>query len=224
MKNAFRLKGEQWIKSQEKRELDMTMAVSVLPLAVPIGSTAIVLSRLIDGKGAIFSHERIRPDGDTMMIHKIRTMREKTEDDEGQSPLSRITWFGGKLRPLAIDEIPQLVHILQGSMSVVGPRLLMQETISDMQAAVPRDVYDEWLESYCHSKPGGISSFHIANRTSRYNEAELAQKAHMDIEDFKNASFRHDVFLVRKAVSMGLRQLTADKSQIAAAETKTGNT
>jgi hypothetical protein len=76
-----------------------------------------------------------------------------------------------------------------------------------MEAHLPRDIYEEWLYVYRTSRPGGISSYNISVRGVIDFENTAAQKALMDIADFKNASLSHDIKLMQSAARMGLDML-----------------
>src|SRR5579871_437152 len=110
MAKISNLKGERWVTSREKREIDIALALASLPLALPIGALALGTSRLVDGKGAWFTQQR-RGQGETLLtLSKIRTMK----GHNGSPATGRqdeITRFGSLLRPIGIDEIPQLINV-----------------------------------------------------------------------------------------------------------------
>jgi lipopolysaccharide/colanic/teichoic acid biosynthesis glycosyltransferase len=196
--------GEDWINSRQKRAMDICVATSLLPVALPVGAIALGLNRVIDGEDVIFRQTRIGQGGEPFVISKIRTMR-APDPLEADNPKDRITWFGGKLRRLCIDEIPQIKNVLDGSMSLVGPRLAREAYIQKMEAALPRNSFDEWLDAYYRSIPGGVSSFGIACRSDLEGEPTYLEKAHLDLRDFHNASARYDFGLLRQASRIGSR-------------------
>ncbi len=210
-----RLTGERWVVSDEKRALDIVMASSLLPIATTIGVAALGLSRVIDGEGALFRQERLGQNRKTLIVNKVRTMKDASANADG-SIRKEVTRLGRVLRPLAIDEIPQLANVLEGSMSMVGPRVITENAMAEVQQATDRNLYDEWLEAYYASRPGGFSSNFIEHRLHGNSHAEqsLIQRAQLDIEDFKNASLQYDLGIMKKAVGVGLALLLNRGEQI----------
>jgi lipopolysaccharide/colanic/teichoic acid biosynthesis glycosyltransferase len=97
-------------------------------LSAPVWAAAAVLIRLEDGGPVFFRQERVGRNGATFQVLKFRSMVVDAERDHG--PLqaaagdSRVTRIGRLMRATAMDELPQLVNILKGDMSFVGPRAL----------------------------------------------------------------------------------------------------
>lgn len=206
MRNVFRLQGEDWVTSPYKRNLDVALTLGISPLAIPVGLTALALTRILDGDDTIFRQTRYgggRADG--FIVRKITSMRETPESAGIRVP----TPFGAKMRPVAVDEIPQLINVLEGTMSLVGPRAQSANVRANMQAALDRNTYDEWLNVVELSRPGGFSSFGINIRQPE-TERGFITKARMDIADFHNASLKHDVAIIRRAARTAIGVLTPD--------------
>jgi lipopolysaccharide/colanic/teichoic acid biosynthesis glycosyltransferase len=202
-----RLEGERWVTSDEKRALDILLASSLVPAAVLIGGVALTASRVMDGPNPLVYQERIGRGLEPFLVRKIRSMEPTEPSRQVVRTDSKITKLGRLIRPFAIDEIPQLYNMIEGSMSMFGPRAYPQETLDGMEAHLPRDIYEEWLYVYRTSRPGGISSYNISVRGVIDFENTAAQKALMDIADFKNASLSHDIKLMQSAARMGLDML-----------------
>lgn len=107
-----------------KRLFDLVAASILLFLTWPIILVAYLLACLDTGTSGLFRQERIGMHGRSFRIYKIRTMRDDhtitttvTSADD-----ARITSIGGFLRRAKVDELPQLLNVLQGEMSFVGPR------------------------------------------------------------------------------------------------------
>jgi lipopolysaccharide/colanic/teichoic acid biosynthesis glycosyltransferase len=105
------------------RARDILVAVVGLALAMPLIGAAAIAIVVTSGPPILFRQERVGQHGETFRIHKLRTMRRAP----GGSLVSaasdpRITHIGKYLRATKIDELPQLIDVLQGHMSVVGPR------------------------------------------------------------------------------------------------------
>jgi len=101
-----------------KRLLDVVLALSGLVIFSPLLLTIMALIILDDGPPVIFSQERIGLNLRSFTLLKLRSMR-----------YGRITRVGRWIRRTGLDEIPQFVNVLSGSMSMVGPRPLIREDI-----------------------------------------------------------------------------------------------
>jgi len=108
-----------------ERALDVALAVTAFVLALPVIGVAALAIRL-NSDGPVFHHGvRVGRNGSLFRIHKLRTMRAESEGagpavTAGDDP--RITEVGRVLRRTKLDELPQLVNVLKGDMSLVGPR------------------------------------------------------------------------------------------------------
>ena len=106
-----------------RRAFDLSVAGLILVLSSPIWLVAYVLVRLDSPGPGLYTAERIGRDGVPFTMYKFRTMRSDafgaaiTARDD-----ARVTRVGGWLRAVKIDELPQLLNVLRGEMSLVGPR------------------------------------------------------------------------------------------------------
>ena len=111
-----------------KRTIDIVGAILALLLmiAIPILIVIPIIIRLTSKGPAIFTQDRTGKDGKTFKIYKFRTMRipEESLDANGEMlpPEERITKVGKFLRKTSLDEVTQVFNILNGTMSIVGPR------------------------------------------------------------------------------------------------------
>lgn len=109
-----------------KRALDVSVsAVALVALAIPFGIIALAIK--LDSRGpAFFRQERIGRGGRSFGLWKLRTMTETrvspTAPDVMHKDDARITCVGRVMRSLGLDELPQLLNVLGGEMSLVGPR------------------------------------------------------------------------------------------------------
>ena len=87
-----------------------------------------LLVRLIHGSPILFKHKRPGYKGKPFTLYKFRTITNETDSEGALLPdEKRLTWFGKLLRSTSLDELPELINILRGEMSIIGPRpLLMQ--------------------------------------------------------------------------------------------------
>jgi lipopolysaccharide/colanic/teichoic acid biosynthesis glycosyltransferase len=140
--------------SLQKRVLDLLSASALLILFLPVWLVVPILIKFDSPGPVIYRHRRIGKNGQTFYILKFRSMVDgaheylhqknpkllkqfkagdwKLKDDP------RITRLGKILRSITVDEFPQLINVLRGEMSLVGPRAYMQEEINDQIKNIPK--------------------------------------------------------------------------------------
>jgi exopolysaccharide biosynthesis polyprenyl glycosylphosphotransferase len=120
--------------------MDLAIAVPLLLLSSPILLITALLIRLESPGPVIYRQERVGLDGRSFTILKFRSMR---ADAERAGPTwaaksdSRVTRIGGFIRKVRIDELPQLMNILRGDMSVVGPRPERPHFVAQLSREIP---------------------------------------------------------------------------------------
>jgi lipopolysaccharide/colanic/teichoic acid biosynthesis glycosyltransferase len=125
-----------------KPVLDCWLALILFVLSGPVVLICMILVKLTSRGPAIYTQDRLGQGGKIFTIYKIRTMYEGSE--RGSGPRwslpgdSRITPFGRILRACHLDELPQLVNVLRGEMSLVGPRPERPELVGPLEIALPR--------------------------------------------------------------------------------------
>ena len=109
-----------------KRLLDLVLALLLLAVTAPVLAVAVLLVRIRLGSPVIFRQERTGRWFTRFQIYKLRTMTDE-RDAAGEllSDTARCPRLGRVLRRLSIDELPQLVNVLRGELSLVGPRPLL---------------------------------------------------------------------------------------------------
>jgi lipopolysaccharide/colanic/teichoic acid biosynthesis glycosyltransferase len=111
-----------------KRSLDILGATVALVLFAPLMAVIAVLVRWRLGSPILFRQERPGRHGEPFVLLKFRTMTDaKDSDGRLRSDSERLTGFGRFLRAASIDELPELLNVLRGEMSLVGPRPLLME-------------------------------------------------------------------------------------------------
>lgn len=109
-----------------KRLLDIVISATALILLSPFMLIIYLLVRINLGSPVFFLQERVGKDNKIFKIIKFRTMKNSTDKDGNLlSDNERLTKFGSFLRSFSIDELPELINILKGDMSLVGPRALL---------------------------------------------------------------------------------------------------
>lgn len=191
-----------------KRGVDLAFCLMVLPFFVPIVLLLAVVVRR-DGGPVFFGHERVGRNGIPFKCLKIRSMvpdakarlealleadpeaavQWKAERKLDNDP--RITPFGHFLRKSSLDELPQLLNILRGEMSLVGPRPVPQDEL-DENYGVQKRVYQAM-------RPGLTGLWQVSGR----NDVSYAERVQMDVDYFKTMSLRRDLsILLRTALAV----------------------
>lgn len=113
-----------------KRLIDIIISVSGLIILFPIILLLIILVYFKLGSPVFFVQERVGKNNKVFKMIKFRTMKDiKDKNGEVLSDEERLTSFGKMLRSLSLDELPELINIIKGDMSIVGPRPLLKEYI-----------------------------------------------------------------------------------------------
>lgn len=110
-----------------KRAIDIAASGGVLAvLSVPLAAVTLWLHFANKGAGAFFMQERPGKDGKIFKVIKFKTMTDERDADGNLLPDSkRLTRVGRFVRSTSIDELPQLINVLKGDMSLIGPRPLL---------------------------------------------------------------------------------------------------
>ena len=114
------------MRTTHKRLFDVTIAVTALVILSPVMGLVALLVRLFLGAPVLFVQERPGKDGRLFRMIKFRTMRNAMDSKGNPLPDSqRLTWLGRFLRKSSLDELPELINVLRGEMSLIGPRPLL---------------------------------------------------------------------------------------------------
>lgn len=110
-----------------KRSIDLILAFLLIVLLSPLILFICIMSKLFIGKNIIFKQKRIGMNEQVFEIIKFKTMNDNCDENGNLLPDKyRITKYGKILRKLSLDEIPQLINIIKGDMSFIGPRPLLE--------------------------------------------------------------------------------------------------
>lgn len=174
-----------------KYVLDIVLALVLLLPALAAVSLCFILIKMETKGPAFFVQERPGYKGKLFKIYKLRTMVEQTQwDGKALSDMERMTRTGRVIRALSLDELPQLLNILKGEMSFIGPRPLAVEYL-------PYYTEEEYTR---HDVKPGISG--LAQVNGR-NNLSWDQKFAFDIKYVREISFFLDlriIFLTIKKV------------------------
>jgi len=198
---------------QIKRIMDIGVSVAALVLLFPVALLAMLLVRLTSGPPVIYRQRRTGLEGKEYVLLKIRTMRPDAEDGSGavwaRAADRRITRVGHFLRKWRIDEIPQLVNVLRGEMSLVGPRPERPEFVEMLSEAIP--FYRERLLV----RPG-ITGWAQVNYPYGASIEAARRKLQYDLYYIKNMSFLMDVLILLRTfrtIIEGLRYSEEDEEE-----------
>ena len=162
-----------------KRAFDVTVAATVLVVASPVMAATAVAIRLAMGRPVLFRQERPGLGAQPFTILKFRTMREGAGSDA-----QRLTRLGRVVRSTSLDELPQLVNVLRGEMSLVGPRPLLPHYLPLYSARQARR----------HDVLPGITG--LAQINGR-NELPWAERLELDVQYVERCSLRFDLEILR---------------------------
>ena len=142
-----------------KRCFDLLLVILFIPIWVPVLAVVALLVRLKLGTPVLFRQKRPGLNGEIFELTKFRTMRDARNADGELLPDSeRLTSFGRLLRASSLDELPELINILKGEMSLVGPRPLLIEYLP---------LYSE-VQGRRHDVPPGLTGLaQITGRNAR---------------------------------------------------------
>ena len=171
-----------------KRLLDIGASILMLILTSPILLITAVLIKLTSKGGALFKQERKGQNGKNFTIVKFRTMYIDNNDQTlTQVNDKRITPIGNFLRKTRIDEIPQLINVLKGDMSLVGPRPERVEYAEELESKIPM-----YRKRYL-VKPGITGWDQISGEYHSPTLEDTKKKLEYDLYYVKNISFWLDL-------------------------------
>ena len=181
-----------------KRLGDITVASLVLIAALPIMGLMAIAVRLTSQGPVLYHQRRVGRHGVPFTVHKFRTMRHGAEAESGPVWASkagdpRLTPIGGWLRRVRLDELPQLVNIIRGEMSLVGPRPERPEFVSALTEQIP-------YYGQRHVVRPGLSGWAQIRYTYGASTEDALQKLQYDLYYIKNLSLALDVYIMFETI------------------------
>jgi putative colanic acid biosynthesis UDP-glucose lipid carrier transferase len=181
-----------------KRASDVVLALLILVAIAPLLFALAAGVKLTSPGPAIFRQRRYGLDGNEIVVYKFRSMRvqedgavirQASRDDD------RVTPFGAFLRRTSLDELPQFVNVLQGRMSIVGPR---------PHAVAHNELYRKLIKGYMvrHKVRPGITGWAQVNglRGETDTLEKMQARIEYDLEYLRNWSLRLDLFIIAKTL------------------------
>lgn len=177
-----------------KRLLDIVLSGTALVLFSPIMLITAVLVRIKLGSPVLFKQDRPGKDEKLFKLTKFRTMTD-TRDKNGEllPDEERLPSFGRTLRTTSLDELPELVNIFKGDMSIVGPRPLLVRYL-------PFYNHEERIR---HSVRPGLTGLAQVNGRNNLNWDE---RLSYDVAYVKNISFNGDMNIILKTIGKVLKR------------------
>lgn len=177
-----------------KRVFDLTVSITGLIITAPIlMGTVIMISKKL-GKPVLFKQLRPGKDGVPFYIYKFRTMTNATDNTGALlSNELRKTEFGSLIRKSSIDELPQLINVIKGELSLVGPRPLLIDYLP---------LYSDFQRKRMNVKPGITGWAQINGR----NAISWEKKFELDVWYVENQSFKLDMYILYKTITNVLRK------------------
>lgn len=195
-------RGEAYLNGAGRRFFDISFAscfmVVLLPLMLIIG----IMVKATSSGPVIYLHKRVGKGGKVLYIYKFRTMidqadqkfdlfsKAQMEEWERNYKVTndpRVTWFGRILRVTSLDELPQLLNILKGEMSVIGPRPIIESEL---------ELYGRDKARFLSVKPGWTGYWQAFARS----ECSYEDRMKMELMYIDNACLRWDLKILTASV------------------------
>lgn len=190
-----------------KRAFDVCAASAILVFALPAMFFIMVLMFSTDRGPVLFSHERIGQNGKRFRCLKFRSMVVNSQEALRRHlelfPLARAEWeatqklrddpritrLGRFLRVTSLDELPQLINVIRGDMSLVGPRPIVQDEVVR---------YADEIEHYAAVRPGITGLWQVSGRS----DVDYDQRVRLDTRYVREWSFFGDLVILLKTVKV----------------------
>jgi exopolysaccharide biosynthesis polyprenyl glycosylphosphotransferase len=182
------------------RVVDVVLSAVLFVLCLPILAAAALVALVVDGRPVFYRQTRVGQFGRRFQVVKLRTMR---TDAEAAGPTfakardPRVTRVGGALRHLRIDELPQLVNVLRGDMSLVGPRPERPEFLAQLVSAIP-------YYTFRLAVPPGLTGWAQVNMPYARTEEEHRRKLEYDLYFIRERSFGLYLLTLLRTISVAL--------------------
>jgi exopolysaccharide biosynthesis polyprenyl glycosylphosphotransferase len=183
-----------WGSGVGKRTFDVITSIVFIIPSFPIWVTIVVSIYLTDGAPALLAQDRVGFKGKKFKMIKFRTMKKgaaKYADSPKNLQDKRITTVGKFLRKTSLDELPQLINVFLGEMSMVGPRPEMPQKVAK---------YTPWQKKRLEAKPGLTGLWQILGR----KDLPLEHNLEYDFYYINNQSFLLDLIIILKTIPLVL--------------------
>ncbi len=183
-----------------KRLMDIVFASVAFLLALPVMVAVAVAIKLTSPGPVFFTQERVGVDRKTFRMIKFRTMRTQTRAESdtrwGSRDDDRVTWIGSLLRKTSLDELPQILNVLKGDMSIVGPRPERPHFVQQFKAQ-----YAHYMRR--HAVKAGITGW--AQVQGLRGDTSIQERVEADIFYIENWSFWLDCIIILRTIPSMIR-------------------
>lgn len=188
-----------------KRLFDYSLTLLITLITIPLMLFCATMIKLTSKGAIIYKAHRLGRRGKVFSVYKFRTMRENTElhfeqylEDNPEAKKEwaetfklkkdpRVTWFGNLLRRTSLDELPQLFNVLQGKMSLIGPRPIVESE---------KKYYGDKYEMVSSVRPGITGLWQVSGRS----ELDYEERVELDYYYLMNWNIWLDIFILLKTV------------------------
>lgn len=189
-----------------KRFLDIMFAVLAILFLCPVYLVLIILVRIKLGGPVLFKQVRPGKNGKLFKLYKFRSMTNKVDENGVLLPdEQRLTKFGKRLRSTSLDELPELINILKGDMSFIGPR---PQLVKDYV------FFDDKIMTRQSVKPGLSGLAQVNGR----NNISWEKKFEYDLQYAKKVTFFKDSAIFFKTIGKVFKRSDIDKDGFATDE------
>ena len=185
-----------------KRTVDVAIVIAAAPLALPLCMLVALYVRVVGGAPVLFRQRRRGFGGSEFTMLKFRTMASGSEGHSAREFDDRIIPGCRWIRRLRLDELPQLVNVLRGEMSWIGPRPVPVAIADQLEAQVPQ-------YAYRHLVLPGLTGWAQVNQGYASTEEEEIRKLEFDLYYVKRLSFDIDLLILAKTVRIILLRIGA---------------
>ncbi len=190
-----------------KRASDIVLGSIILLLISPILLGIAAAVKLTSKGPAVFKQRRYGLDGEQIVVYKFRSMTVTEDGDKVQQAKkgdARITRLGAILRKTSLDELPQFINVLQGRMSIVGPR---------PHAVAHNEMYRGLIKSYMvrHKVRPGITGWAQVNgfRGETDSLEKMEGRIRLDLDYLRNWSLRMDMLIILRTIRLVFKDSAA---------------
>lgn len=190
-----------------KRSSDVVLSLLILLLISPILLGVAILVKATSPGPVIFKQRRYGLDGKEIIVYKFRSMtvcEDGPNVPQARQGDSRLTRIGGVLRRTSLDELPQFVNVLQGRMSIAGPR---------PHAVAHNEMYRKLIKGYMvrHKVKPGITGWAQVNGYRGETETldKMQARIDYDLEYLRNWSLKLDLYIIVRTVLLVFKDASA---------------
>lgn len=194
-----------------KRILDIVLSIIALMVLWPVIAVVAILVRIKLGAPIIFKQKRPGKNGEIFTLYKFRTMTDEIDAMGELLPDEvRLKKFGKFLRSTSLDELPELINILKGEMSFVGPRPLLVEYL---------ELYSDEQKRRHNVRPGLTGLAQVNGR----NLVSWEERLKYDVEYVDTISLKKDIEIIFKTIKIVLSRKGVTSSTSVTMEKFKGN-